>query len=78
MSDYSKLSDYNWVEWWVKNKAVNAQFIFEEIVMIIKIHSENQQRIFERKQGGAHSFHWTDKADGSHRYYFDELISPDR
>ena len=81
VSDYSELSDYNWVEWLVKNKAANARFIFEEFVMIMKIHSENGetllfflQRLFERKRGGAHSFHWTDKADELHRYYFDELI----
>ena len=41
LSDYSKLSNYNWTEWLVKNKAANAPFIFEEIVMVIKIHSEN-------------------------------------
>ena len=45
VSDYSKLSDYNWVEWLVKNKAVNARFIFEEFVMIMKIHSENGETL---------------------------------
>ena len=45
VSDYSKLSDYNWVEWLVKNKAANARFIFEEFVMIMKIHSENGETL---------------------------------
>ena len=45
VSDYSKLSDYNWVEWFVKNKAANARFIFEEFVMIMKIHSENGETL---------------------------------
>ena len=41
VSDYSKLSYYNWIEWLVKSKAANALFIFDEIVMVIKIHLEN-------------------------------------
>ena len=45
VSDYSKLSDYNWVEWLVKNKAANARLIFEEFVMIMKIHSENGETL---------------------------------
>ena len=32
----------------------------------------------QRKRGGVHSDHLTDKADGLHRYHFDELISTDR
>ena len=31
MSDYSRLSDYNYTEWLVKNKAANAPITFEEI-----------------------------------------------
>ena len=52
MSDYSKLSDYNWTEWLVKNKAAqaaNAPIIFEEIVMIIKIHSETFNVLFYKR-----------------------------
>ena len=52
MSDYSKLSDYNWTEWLVKNKAAqaaNAPIIFEEAVMIIKIHSENFNVLFYKR-----------------------------
>ena len=52
--------------------------------MVIKIHSENGGRSFplattapQRKRGGAHSDHRTDK-DRLHRYHFDELISTDR
>ena len=45
VSDYSKLSDYNWVEWLVKSKAANALFMFEEFVMIMKIHSENGETL---------------------------------
>ena len=73
---------YNWIEWLVKSKAANALFIFDEIVMVIKIHSENGGTLAttapQRKRGGVHSDHWTDKADGLRRYHFDELISTDR
>ena len=31
VSDYSRLSDYNYTEWLVKNKAANAPITFEEI-----------------------------------------------
>ena len=34
VSDCNQLSDYNCIEWWMKNKAVNAPITFEEIVMI--------------------------------------------
>ena len=47
-SDYSKLSYYNWIEWLVKSKAANALFIFDEIVMVIKIHSENGGTLLQR------------------------------
>ena len=35
VSDYSKLSDYNYKEWLVKNEAADAPITFEEIVMVM-------------------------------------------
>ena len=76
--------DYSWKEWLVKNKAANPLLIFEETngYQDFRIKSEMAERSFplattapQKKRGGAHSDHWTDKADGLHRYHFDELIS---
>ena len=39
----------NWTEWLVKNKASNIPYIFEEIVMIFKIHSENFNVLFYKR-----------------------------
>ena len=35
VSDYSQLSNYNYTEWLMKNKAANAPITFEEIVMVM-------------------------------------------
>ena len=35
VSDYSQLSDYNYTEWLMKNKAANAPITLEEIVMVM-------------------------------------------
>ena len=35
VSDYSQLSDYNFTEWLVRNKAANASITFEKIAMVM-------------------------------------------
>ena len=35
VSNYSQLSDYNCIEWLVKNGAADAPITFEEIVMVM-------------------------------------------
>ena len=84
VSNYRKLSNYNWIELLVKNKTGNAPFIFEEIVMVIKIHSENGRMLLSscnscstNKTRQSAFYFWTAKADVLHRYHFDELISTD-
>ena len=34
-SNYSQLSDYNFTEWLVRNKAANASITFEKIAMVM-------------------------------------------
>ena len=68
----------------MKNKAANARFIFEEFVMIMKIHSENGETLLSScndflKENEAERILFIEhKAHELHRYYFDELISTNR